>query len=287
MARCRRMRGPRVSVRGWLAAVLLLVGCRSAPAALPPPPTLPPTPALTTVTIGVAQSAAAIVTLTPPDALPDVRVRWVETSAAVLAGELAAGNIDAMIVHIPPAGDALYVNPVAVDALVLIVHPDNPLRSISPGEAQALFSGQIERWDVLGGAALPVLPVIRERGAGVRDLFDQRVLGAQRPAIGALVAVDPVAVRRAVAAEPGAIGYVTLASLPPGTTDPSLAVRQLAIDGSGANPASAAAQSYPLSVPLYWVSREEPTGALRALLAYWQSPAGQTVLGARLGRVVP
>ena len=53
-------------------------------------------------------------------------------------------------------------------------------------------------------------------------------------------------------------------------------------------PTTTADQSYPLTAPLYFVSADtaEPTGALRALLAWMQSDVGQEALtGGGYGRV--
>jgi len=41
--------------------------------------------------------------------------------------------------------------PVALDALAIIVHKDNPVESISPEQAKAIYTGRIRYWSELGG----------------------------------------------------------------------------------------------------------------------------------------
>ena len=53
------------------------------------------------------------------------------------------------------------LNPVAWDALTVIVHPDNPVDNIELEELQALYEGRITNWQQLGGPDRPVDLLIR------------------------------------------------------------------------------------------------------------------------------
>ena len=46
--------------------------------------------------------------------------------------------------------------PVALDALAIIVHKDNPVDSISPDQAKAIYTGRIRYWSELGGGDLKI-----------------------------------------------------------------------------------------------------------------------------------
>lgn len=273
--------------RFYLLALLLLLagGCRQA---APPPPAVPsPTP-LPVVTIGLTDSAAAVAGLVEDayeEATPDVDVNFVIGDNATLFADLAEGNVDALLVHTLPPESEQWYNPVAMDGLVLVVHPENPVRSLTRAEVQALYNGRIESWAGVGGPERPVTLVGRERGSGTRLLFNQRVMVEQRASINTLIKPDNAALLETVAADPGAVGYTML-----GASGGRQDVVPLAVDEVAPTPNSVGTQNYPLTVPLYFVSPSEPAGpgpggALRAFLAWLQGDDGQVILSEKYGRV--
>ena len=115
---------------------------------------------------------------------------------------------------------------VAHDAIVVFVHPDNPLESITRRELDAIYSdtlrcgaaAPITRWDELGpaeaaAAATPILATGRNSASGTSEFFREQALcgGAYRadvvvwPGHGATVA--------AVAGNREAIGYAGIGYL--------------------------------------------------------------------------
>lgn len=268
---------------GRLLLLLLLgvLGCQTPPAR-PLPITL--TPAPLPLPLGLTQSAVALTDLLPPSAAPPGRAwQWIVGNQAALLADLAAGELEAVLVEALPDDTAgLWFAPIALDGVILIAHPDNPLRDLTLAQAQALFSGRAANWRDVGGEDRPVQPIIRERGADARAVFHARVLGPLPPTIHALLAADPAAVLAAVAADPAAVGYVTVGSL---SAEDARRVRVLTLEGIAADPEQLAAQRYPLTTPIYWVARAEPTGDGRAALAWLQSAAGQRVLGEKFGRI--
>ena len=261
--------------------LLFIVYCLLFPACQPaPPPTLPPlTPSLPPITlhIGLDEGAAAI---SPLLTSPPVAVEWVIANNATLLEDLNAGQVDAILTHVIPPGDEHWFNPVALDGLVVLVHPDNPVTELTLAEIQAIFSGKIGNWSAVGGTDSPIALVSRERGQGARAIFNERVLGAQRLAITALVVPEQAGAMEAVAENAAAIGYGMMSGMTDG-------VRPLILDGYAPTPGNTASQNYPLTVPLYFLAPTpaEPQGELRAFLAWLQSPATQTLLGEKIGRV--
>lgn len=268
----------------FLFLLLFVVSCAEE---TPPPPTVPsPTPG-SLLTVGLSSSATPVAGIveTGYEAAAGVSVNFVLGNNATLFADLAEGNVDAVLVHYLPPNSDYWYNPVALDGLALIVHPANPVGSLDRAQAQALFNGRIDSWAGLGGPSEPVVLVGRERGAGVRLLFNQRVMVEQRPSINMLVQPDNEALLEKVAAEPGAIGYTMLGAIA-GRDD----VMPVAVDGVAPTPNSVGTQNYPLTVPLYFVAPEEPAGAgtggaLRAFLAWLQGDEGQLILSEKYGRV--
>ncbi len=68
--------------------------------------------------------------------------------------------------------------PVAWDALVVIVHPDNPVQTISLDQIRALYSGELHNWRDVGGPDAPIeLLVRRGKISGVGRTLRELVFG--------------------------------------------------------------------------------------------------------------
>lgn len=262
-----------------LALLLALAACSEATVRLTPLATETPPP--TILDVGVTDSAAPLsAEIAQAFARETDRaiLNPIVANGATLREDLDAEQVDGLLVHHVPQGSENWFNPVALDGLVVVLHPENSVRSLTLEEVQGLFSGQIENWSGLGGPNLPVQPVVRERGSDDRTLFQQRVMGSQAISINSLVQSDSPALLEAVAAERGAIGYTMMASL-----DETVVAAEIA--GVAPTAQNTATQSYPLTVPLYFVAPAEPQGELRAFLAWLQSAEGQAIVGEKLGRV--
>lgn len=259
--------------------LIFLTACQT------PLPTPPPTPTavpLQVLRIGVATSALPLTELIAEpyqQAADNVVVQYVPGSTAVLLADLEAGRLDAVLSPYIPEGETRWFNPVALDGLVLVVHPDNPAVELSLGEGQAVFNGRITNWSELGGVDQPITLISREEGSGVLHIFQKRLMAEQRININAQVQAGDGALRTAVATNPAAIGFSLM-----GAAD---GVKMLAVDGRAATPETVQDQSYPLTTPIYFINQtvEEPEGPLRDFLAWLQSAAGQEIVGKRYGRV--
>lgn len=168
--------------------------------------------------------------------------------------------------------------PVAVTGVAIIVHPSNPLRALTLAQLRSLFKGEITSWAQLGAFAQNVTVLSREDGAGIRRAFEGQVMGEQRVTLTAAIMPSDVAMMEAVAATPGAIGYISSASAEP-------IVNVVAIEGVLPSPRSLADGSYPITTPITFVSRNEPEGEARAFLQFLLSREGQALIGQKYGRV--
>lgn len=264
---------------GWLLLILIMAACQAQPA---PPPAITPSPPLPTLRIGLSSSAGALAELAAgPFATQTNQAspQFILANNAALFADLNTGQMDAILVQHIPSGSPGWFNPVALDGLVIVIHPDNPVGNLSLGEVQALFNGRITNWSTLGGPDQSINLISREQGAGTRAILQQRVLAEQRFSINALIQPDDQALLAAVAADPAAVGYSMMG------TAVAANVKLLTIDGIAPTPATTADQAYPLTAPLYFLSPIEPQDDLRQFLAWLQSGEGQAVIGERYGRV--
>jgi len=98
---------------------------------------------------------------------------------------------------------------VAVDSLVVIVHPDNPVTSISIEQLGGIYSGNITNWSELGGQDLPISVIDRQTSSGTRSVFMNAVLGQSSDEVDIIgeIAEENNDMAAKVFADPSAIGY--------------------------------------------------------------------------------
>ncbi len=165
--------------------------------------------------------------------------------------------------------------PVAVDAVAVFVHQDNPLRALSLAELDAIYSitrrcGAARRFTHWGDLGLggswrrrPIVAYGRNTASGTHSYFRSEVLckGDFHPLVNELP--GSASVVQAVGASPGALGYSSLGYQ-------SAGVRPLAIsDGTGPAVAPTAENAgsgrYPLARYLYTYVNRPPGRPLPAL----------------------
>lgn len=104
---------------------------------------------------------------------------------------------------------------IAVDSIAVIVHPDNPLKSLAIGDLEAIFSGQITNWSEVGGPDAPINVVDLIDGSGSRAVFNSRIFpdGLRGTPANLQVVSDNVQASNIVSEDANAIGYVSYAFL--------------------------------------------------------------------------
>lgn len=167
---------------------------------------------------------------------------------------------------------------IALDALVPVVSPRNPVQHISPEDLARIFSGEVTNWQEFGGVDAPIALHLQKRGSGVLHVFLERIMYPsnrtlahkiqRHPNNGSLVA--------AVAKDPFAIGLSTMSNL--GNT------RTLVLAGgcgfrASAVPEALKSDDYPLTAPmfLYLKARRLPAVG-REFMRFSQSPAAQIAI---------
>lgn len=103
---------------------------------------------------------------------------------------------------------------IGLDALVIAVHPSNPVSQLTLSQLKQIYSGEIKNWAQLGGADLPVRPLHRDIESGTRATFDEEVFGGSRPAAPGVYEVSGNAeTHRIVLRQAGAVGYLPFADV--------------------------------------------------------------------------
>jgi undecaprenyl-diphosphatase len=151
-----------------------------------------------------------------------------------------------------PGNMAGFVYSLGTDSLVVIVNPANTFTSIDQANIQGIFSGATTKWPDPDHTAIKVLEYLHEED--IQQLFENSILKGGQISSLAFIAGDPQQMRSAVAADPGAIGFIPAQWL-------DSTVRAVII--SNINSAS-------LSFPVLALTPNEPSGALRTWISCLQ-----------------
>lgn len=204
---------------------------------------------------------------------------------------LVDGEADLILVANPPSPDerayaeaqgvTLEWEPIALDALVIIVNAVNPVSGLTTAQIRAIFMGEITRWEEVGAYTGDIRPYVRPENSGSQQLMNEIVMGGlTMPAwppdrsvalMGALV--DQI--RR----DPYAIGYsvyywVTYQYWSGG-------YRVLAVDGVAPTGETIGTRAYPYDAPVLVVTRTDlDPGTHAGQMRDWLLTSdGQVVVG--------
>lgn len=164
---------------------------------------------------------------------------------------------------------------IALDGLAIIVHPRNPMRTITVAQVRDVFAGRVRDWRELGGAPGTITLHARDDKSGTYDTFKSLVLGDVPLARDAQRFESTEALAQRVASDPRAIGFVGVAGIG--------AARPLAVSDTGTRALvperlTLATEDYGLSRRLYLYSRPDASALATAFVEFALGPAGQSVV---------
>lgn len=179
------------------------------------------------------------------------------------------------------AGVALSFTPVAKEAFVFLVSPDNPVQSLSLAQIRAIYAGQVTRWSEVGGPDARIVAYQRPADSGSQTVMTAKVMQGT-PMVTPLeeeVAQGMGGLVRQVAAYRNAarsLGYSFRYYATQMKADEP--VRLLAIDGVAPTPENIRAGRYPLTVDVFMVTRQNPPPNAQRLMDWFLSDAGQKLI---------
>ena len=166
----------------------------------------------------------------------------------------------------------------ALDAVVPVVAPGNPVRSISPQDLARVFSGQVTNWQELGGVDAPISLHLPQAATGLGQAVADQVMQPVRLEIAESVVRHPLgtALSAAVMDDPFAIGIASYAEV--GNTVPLVLTGDCGF-ALEAGRRTIKTEDYPLTAPmfLYLPARRLPQIA-REFLAFTRGPTAQVVI---------
>lgn len=165
----------------------------------------------------------------------------------------------------------------ALDALVPIVSPGNPVTKLSITQLAAVYSGRITNWSELGGEDAPITPYMMDIDEGFGPVFMQDVIAAQGVTLSDRVVIHPTSrtLADAIARDPFGIAMTTFTQRGSGEV----------VELSGrcgfsvhASRASIKSEDYPLTMPMYLYLPERRLPQVgREFLSYLRTDSAQFV----------
>ena len=100
----------------------------------------------------------------------------------------------------------------AYDGIAVIVNPENTVEDLTIEQIAAIYTGEITNWSEVGGFDADIVLIGREAGSGTRGGFEE-IVGVEDLCQYRQELTSTGDVITAVAQNPGAIGYASLASV--------------------------------------------------------------------------
>lgn len=167
---------------------------------------------------------------------------------------------------------------IALDALVPIVSPTNPVQDITLPHLADVYSGKLTNWALLGGPDAPIAVHIMDERTGLGQATIDQVLKPARATLdeNAVRHSSDLALLDAVMADPFAIGVTSQSDT--GNTWP-LALKGECGFAMEATRRAVKTEDYPLTAPLflYMPARRFPK-LTREFLTYLRDPSAQLVI---------
>jgi phosphate transport system substrate-binding protein len=158
------------------------------------------------------------------------------------------------------------------DALVVVVHQNNPVENLSLAQLRGIFTGRIANWQEVGGNDQPILVITCVEGSGMRSTVKKEILKGEEFTNREIVAAIVADADRQIAQFPVAITAISKSMVDvPG-------VKILQVDGVAPDQTNIVAQRYPLIKPLTLVTIKAPRGDVARFIEFVLDPEGQRVM---------
>ena len=193
------------------------------------------------------------------------------SSVGVKSADDGTVDIGAASRELKESEPALVTHLLAKDGIAIACHPSNTITGLTKEQVKEIYAGNITNWSEVGGPDREIHIVAREEGSGTRTAFEEMVM-SDDTLITKTAILQPSngALRTTVSSDEQAIGFLSF-----GYLDSS--VKSIPIDGVEATKENALNGSYPIVRPLYFLTKEQPTGAVKEFIDFCLSTDGQKI----------
>jgi len=164
---------------------------------------------------------------------------------------------------------------IAYDGITVVVHPLNPVNSLTLDQLQKIYSGEITNWQEVGGNDATIAVISRDSASGTQEYFQEAVMKDKDFRSDMITQSATGAVTQEVSQNEKAIGFI-------GTAYQSSSVKSLGIDVDGTviypTDETILSGKYPISRALYLYVPSNHSQAVQDFINYILSPEGQQIV---------
>ncbi len=161
---------------------------------------------------------------------------------------------------------------IAMDALIPVVHPSNPVKDLSIEQLRKVYTGEISNWKDLGGDDAKIAVVGRDTSSGTYEVWDEKVMNKERVTPKALVVASNGAMVQTVANNKLALGYIGVGYV-------NETIKVLSVEGVAGSVKTVLDGEFPISRYLYMFTKGWPQGDTLKFINFVLSDAGQEIVG--------
>jgi phosphate transport system substrate-binding protein len=164
---------------------------------------------------------------------------------------------------------------IAIDGITIIVHPSNPITSLTMEQLRKIYSGEIRNWNEVGGEDLMIAAIARDSASGTQEYFNSAVMRGTDFRTDLITQVATGAVMQEVAQNRRAIAYIGVAY-----QNPHIKVIGINVNGTVVMPTEETILSgeYPLSRPVFLYTDKAQRQAVADFIAFILSADGQEIV---------
>ena len=174
----------------------------------------------------------------------------------------------------------LHVVTIARDGVALVVHASNPIDALERDQVVALYRGEIERWTELGGGDQAPVVVHKADGRATLEVFLAYFGLDPREVVADVIVGENEQAIKTASGNPNTVAYVSIGSARVNRAN-GAPIKLLDVDGISASLETLREGRYPISRPLNFVLRDEPTGLAANFIAFVRSEAAREVFEAQ------
>jgi phosphate transport system substrate-binding protein len=163
---------------------------------------------------------------------------------------------------------------IAIDAIVPIVHPGNPVKNLTIEQLNLVYQGKITNWKHLDGPNKGIVVVTRDPSSGTYETWKEKILHNAQVTPRAQTQESSSAVVQAVSKNRYAIGYIGIGYV-------KKSVRAIKVNGVDASPQTAKSGQYPVARPLFMFTDGQPAGITGDFIKFILSAEGQRIVKAQ------
>ena len=161
---------------------------------------------------------------------------------------------------------------IALDGLSMVVHPANPVMSLTKAQISSIYRGAITNWKEVGGPNARIVVIQRESNSGTQESFKDLVAGKGVQITGnAETQSSNGSVKNRVSSTLSSIGFLGL-----GFVDRS--VKVIAVSGVMPSVKTVKKGTYQVSRPLYFYTNGQPSGSVKQFIDLPQSSDGKGII---------